>query len=343
MSWIKIEHGLIAHKKTIRLAARRNWSRAETVGALVSLWVWACESADSGVLGDMEDVEIGAACGVGNSAGLKNDLIYSGFLTDSPLKLHDWPNRQREFLAGRYTRKPEQLREIIALHASNLPAACQQLASSLPATCQQLASSLPAASKQLASSLPAASKQLASSLPAASKQLASSLPAASKQLASSLPAACQQLASNLPAACQQLASNLPAASGLLPSKEDRVDIVDKDINKELLLQTAPAKPDCPPALGEFLIKFPLPGLGEVSITDKLLPDWKAAYPGVNIVGDLAKMRLWLLSNPTKRKTATGINRFIASWLAKEQNNGGNAYEKTREVGLAKPVAGKYDC
>lgn len=113
MSWIRIERGLICHKKTLRLAARRNWSRAETIGAMVSLWVWACESADTGMLGDMNDAELGAACGVSDSEGLRADLVASGFLTGNPLKLRVWPNRQKEFLAGRYARKPKLLKELL--------------------------------------------------------------------------------------------------------------------------------------------------------------------------------------------------------------------------------------
>ena len=34
------------------------------------------------------------------------------------------------------------------------------------------------------------------------------------------------------------------------------------------------------------------------------------------------MKAWCISNPKKRKTASGIRRFINSWLAEEQNRGG---------------------
>lgn len=50
--------------------------------------------------------------------------------------------------------------------------------------------------------------------------------------------------------------------------------------------------------------------------------WKELYPAVDILQELRKMKGWLDSNPTKRKTKKGISRFINSWLARTQDNGG---------------------
>lgn len=45
-----------------------------------------------------------------------------------------------------------------------------------------------------------------------------------------------------------------------------------------------------------------------------------AYPAVDVEAELARMAFWLKSNRTKRKTHTGVGRFINGWLAKAQNN-----------------------
>ena len=45
------------------------------------------------------------------------------------------------------------------------------------------------------------------------------------------------------------------------------------------------------------------------------------YPSVDIMQELRKMKGWLDSNPTKRKTKNGIKRFINSWLSREQDRG----------------------
>ncbi|MDD3029817.1 MAG: DUF4373 domain-containing protein [Alphaproteobacteria bacterium] len=47
------------------------------------------------------------------------------------------------------------------------------------------------------------------------------------------------------------------------------------------------------------------------------------YPAVNMLQALRSMAGWLDGNPTRRKTRSGIKRFINSWLARDQNRGGS--------------------
>ncbi len=47
--------------------------------------------------------------------------------------------------------------------------------------------------------------------------------------------------------------------------------------------------------------------------------WKKLYPLVDIPSQFERMIEWIDNNPTKRKTERGINRFITSWLSKEQD------------------------
>lgn len=58
---------------------------------------------------------------------------------------------------------------------------------------------------------------------------------------------------------------------------------------------------------------------EYSVTQKDFALWQDLYPNVDIPQELRKMRGWCDANPSKRKTKTGVKRFITSWLAKEQN------------------------
>ena len=66
------------------------------------------------------------------------------------------------------------------------------------------------------------------------------------------------------------------------------------------------------------------GLGEAEVTETMIAEWEQAYPGVDVRQQLRNMRQWCLSNPTKRKTAKGLRKFITGWLAKEQDKGGKA-------------------
>lgn len=57
--------------------------------------------------------------------------------------------------------------------------------------------------------------------------------------------------------------------------------------------------------------------------------WSELYPAVDVVQELRAMKGWINSNPRKRKTKRGINRFINGWLSKEQNKGGNSNGNNR--------------
>lgn len=54
-----------------------------------------------------------------------------------------------------------------------------------------------------------------------------------------------------------------------------------------------------------------------------IDEWTELYPVVDVMQELRNMKGWLDGNPTKRKTRSGVRRFIHNWLTKEQNKGGN--------------------
>ncbi|MYM21934.1 hypothetical protein GTP46_04620 [Duganella sp. FT135W] len=65
--------------------------------------------------------------------------------------------------------------------------------------------------------------------------------------------------------------------------------------------------------------MPLAGSGEFSILQSHIDAWVGAYPGVDLIRQLAAMRQWCVANPRKRKTKRGVLAFCNSWLAKEQD------------------------
>ena len=63
---------------------------------------------------------------------------------------------------------------------------------------------------------------------------------------------------------------------------------------------------------------------EYPITQSNITEWTNLYPAVDVMQSLRNMKGWCISNPAKRKTRKGIQRFINNWLASEQNKGGTA-------------------
>lgn len=49
--------------------------------------------------------------------------------------------------------------------------------------------------------------------------------------------------------------------------------------------------------------------------------WSQLFPVVDVMQELRKMKSWLDSNPSRRKTKKGILRFVNGWLSKEQDKG----------------------
>lgn len=79
-----------------------------------------------------------------------------------------------------------------------------------------------------------------------------------------------------------------------------------------------------------------PPVAELILNDKTMypvhqvqvDKWASLYPAVDITSEVRKMVGWCDANPRKRKTKSGIERFITSWLAKEQDKGGVAGQKS---------------
>lgn len=72
--------------------------------------------------------------------------------------------------------------------------------------------------------------------------------------------------------------------------------------------------------------FELPlvaGKGEWGVSQMLYSEMVSCYPGVNVMTEFGKMRAWLITNPTRRKTPKGLPAFINNWLSGAQNKGGN--------------------
>lgn len=60
---------------------------------------------------------------------------------------------------------------------------------------------------------------------------------------------------------------------------------------------------------------------EYGVTIEQVAMYQELYPAVDIMQQLRHMKGWLFANPDRRKTKKGINRFINTWLQKEQDRG----------------------
>ncbi|MCY2989825.1 MAG: hypothetical protein NTY19_18425 [Planctomycetota bacterium] len=68
--------------------------------------------------------------------------------------------------------------------------------------------------------------------------------------------------------------------------------------------------------------FPCAKRGETwKLPAAKLLEWSETYPHLDTPAELRKAWQWCVENPTKRKTAGGMPRFLNTWLARAQDSG----------------------
>ena len=101
--------------------------------------------------------------------------------------------------------------------------------------------------------------------------------------------------------------------------------IEKEIEKETdteieeITSFLPEAETAPDPLPSVVISIILNDKTEYPITEADVMGWRDLYPAVDILQELRKMKGWADANPNKRKTKSGIKRFINAWLAKEQD------------------------
>jgi hypothetical protein len=91
-----------------------------------------------------------------------------------------------------------------------------------------------------------------------------------------------------------------------------------------------------------VIQLPLNDGSEHPVSQPEVDEWVRLYPAVDVMQELRNIRGWLLANPKKRKTRSGIHKCVNSWLAKEQDKGprtpaGNSADRsTKQAPLPMP-------
>jgi hypothetical protein len=72
--------------------------------------------------------------------------------------------------------------------------------------------------------------------------------------------------------------------------------------------------------------------------------WQGMYPGLDVFGECQRARAWLDANPERRKTASGMPRFLVNWLNRAVDRkpvaGSHLTRASGRTGM--PAHGKYD-
>lgn len=105
-----------------------------------------------------------------------------------------------------------------------------------------------------------------------------------------------------------------------PKEKDKVKVKDK-VKEINILSTEPESDSVQYADVEAVI---LNDGSEWKPTLRQYEEYCRLYGNVDVKQEFALMRGWCLGNPSKRKTKSGVARFVTSWLSKSQNQGGKS-------------------
>lgn len=64
------------------------------------------------------------------------------------------------------------------------------------------------------------------------------------------------------------------------------------------------------------ITIPLADGTEHPVTASEVSEYRAAYPRIDVMGELRKARAWCFANPAQRKTRRGVGKFVNGWLSR---------------------------
>lgn len=77
----------------------------------------------------------------------------------------------------------------------------------------------------------------------------------------------------------------------------------------------------------IVMKFPVirkdDGPNEWGLRKSLKDRLAKTYPAVNVDAELEKSLTWLITNPQRMKTASGMPKYLNGWMERKQNDGGS--------------------
>ena len=138
----------------------------------------------------------------------------------------------------------------------------------------------------------------------------------------------QQTASRGPAEGQQRATNKNVRTKKEEIKTDTSYLAQSDA-------VASSAPEPNAEQEEAVAHIPLADGTDFPVPASLACEYAAAYPGVDVVRELAQARAWCLSNPRQRKTKNGVRRFLNSWLDRAQNRAPRASPPAGRTGMSR--------
>lgn len=116
-----------------------------------------------------------------------------------------------------------------------------------------------------------------------------------------------------------VSADSPEASGKIGAEGNGMEWKGREQNGSV----SSPEPDEPASVPEpALLTFPTVGnLKTWNLTAPLVLTLSAAFPHLDVMAEARKALAWAEVNPSNRKTAAGMPKFLNGWMGRAQNNG----------------------
>lgn len=81
-----------------------------------------------------------------------------------------------------------------------------------------------------------------------------------------------------------------------------------------------------------VLSYPVVGRGASTwtLTEGQLAEWQPLFPSLDVLGEARKALAWVTVNVGRRKTASGMPRFLVNWFTRATNRGGGRKQEVQE-------------
>lgn len=115
-------------------------------------------------------------------------------------------------------------------------------------------------------------------------------------------------------ACDRMQPHISHAADADIERRKEIEDNNIDVIKNGAEPESVSTPAAPP-----IISFTLVDGTEFGVTQEFYDHLREAYPAVNTMEQLRKIKSWCFANPKLRKTKGGAMRFVNNWFSKEQD------------------------
>ena len=103
-----------------------------------------------------------------------------------------------------------------------------------------------------------------------------------------------------------------------PLEKRREETEKRQRREDSCTETKPRLATEPP-----LVTFSTDGtVKEFHVTQSMIDKFDVAYPALDILSEIQRAKSWVDSNPSRKKTANGMPKFLNSWLGRAQDGMG---------------------